>query len=233
VGEDRGIELAEKFAEIGRELLATQGVEETVGLIVHLACATVPGCDHAAVSLVLGDEIHTPVLSDEIPALIDRIQYETGEGPCVDAIRTHQVYLTDDLALETRWPHFAVRASQETGVHSMVAFRLFADGDTMGALNLSSESVGAFGPEAEALGLVFAAHAAIALSSAREEEGLATALRSRDVIGQAKGILMERRRILPADAFDVLRTASQRRNTPLREVAFDLVSTGQDPEACN
>ncbi len=99
----------------------------------------------------------------------------------------------------------------------------------MGALNLCSEGVGAFGELAEAIGLVFAAHAAIALTAARQEENLHDAVASRDVIGQAKGILIERHRVTPEQAFAMLRRASQDRNVKLHEVAAQLVETGSEP----
>jgi hypothetical protein len=112
----------------------------------------------------------------------------------------------------------------------MLAFRLFAQDDTMGALNLFSEDVGAFDENAQAFGLVFAAHAAIALSGAQTEETLERAAATSDVIGQAKGILIERRHITPSEAFDALRLASRQRDVQLREVAEEIVETSQDPE---
>jgi transcriptional regulator with GAF, ATPase, and Fis domain len=225
-----GVELAEMFADIGRHLLAADGVDETLDLVVHLACDNIDGCNHAAISWVTGRRVLTPAATDDVPRRVDEIQYETGEGPCLDAIRDNEVFATDDLATEHRWPNFATRAVEEGGIHSMMSFRLFAEKDTMGALNLYSERVAAFDDLAEAIGVVFAAHAAIALSGARAQENYERAIESRDVIGQAKGILVERRRITPREAFRVLRAASQSRNVKVHDVAADLVDTGRDPE---
>ncbi|MDP9070733.1 MAG: GAF and ANTAR domain-containing protein [Actinomycetota bacterium] len=222
--EPRGAELAETFAEIARDLLSADSVEGTLQRIVDRAVETIEGCDHAGVSLVQPKGISTPAASDEVPPGVDAIQYETDEGPCIDAIKEHEVFRAPDLLEEEeRWPKFASRVTAETGVRSMLSFRLFDEAHTLGALNLYSKEVGAFDDAAQAIGAVFAAHAAVALSSAQREEHLEKALESRDVIGQAKGILMARQDVTSDEAFDMLRRASQRLNVKLREVATQLV----------
>lgn len=97
----------------------------------------------------------------------------------------------------------------------------------MGALNLYSKSPDAFDDESREMGSVFAAHAAVALGSARNEEHLEAALASRDVIGQAKGLLMAREGITPDEAFAVLRKASQRLNVKLRDIAGRVVTSNE------
>jgi len=128
-----------------------------------------------------------------------------GEGPCLDAIREHDVFQTDNLADDARWPDFARRAAEETGVASVLAFRLFIEADRMGALNLFSRDTAAFDAEDRAVGSIFAAHAAVALSAANQQDQMERGMASRDVIGQAKGILMARQRIGADEAFDMLR----------------------------
>jgi transcriptional regulator with GAF, ATPase, and Fis domain len=214
----------EVFAEVARSLLAQDDVQHTLQRIVDLAVETVEGCDHAGISFLKGRTGSTPASSDDVPPLVDAIQYETGEGPCLDAIRNHEVYRTGDLGKEARWPQFSERAQRETGVTSMLSFRLFVAGDTLGALNLYSKGHDAFDDRAQAVGSVFAAHAAIALATAIHDEQMEEALRSRDVIGQAKGMLMAREGIDADTAFDMLRRASQRLNLKLRDVAARIVS---------
>ena len=97
---------------------------------------------------------------DDVPAQVAAIQYEVGEGPCLDAIREHDVFQTDNLANDARWPDFARRAAEETGVASVLAFRLFIEADRMGAFNLFSRDTAAFDAEDRAVGSIFAAHAA-------------------------------------------------------------------------
>lgn len=221
---------AERLAEVA-SLLDAGSVHETLQRIVDLAVKTIPGCEHAGVSIVHGSKIATPAASDAVPLRVDAIQYEVGEGPCLNAIAESQTFKTDDLAKETRWPKFSARAQEETGVSSMLAFRLFARGHTLGALNLYSKERAAFGEEADEIGVLFAALAGAALGAAQTEEGLKIALRSRDVIGQAKGILMERHRITDDQAFEMLSRGSQRLNIRLAAVAERVARTGESPTA--
>jgi transcriptional regulator with GAF, ATPase, and Fis domain len=218
------VELAETFADVARALLDEEDVDGTLNKITALAVDTIDGCDHAGVSLVQGRHITTRAATDDIPGHVDATQYQTDQGPCLDAIRAHETFRIDDLAAEDRWPRFSRRAAEETGVASMLSFRLFVDGDTMGALNLYSKQRAAFDDEALAMGSVFATHAAVALSGAQHDEQMRLALQSRDVIGQAKGILMARQHVSADEAFAILRRASQRMNVKLRELAERVAS---------
>ena len=215
-------ELSEIFAEVARSLRAVEGVQATLDRIVTLAVQVIDGCDHAGVSFVQGRIVVTPAASDDVPRLVDAVQYETGEGPCLDAIREHEVFETDDLPGETRWPHFSARAARESGVVSVLSFRLFVEEDTLGALNLYSKRPAAFDADDRVVGSVFAAHAAVALSAAVKQQQLEDALESRDVIGQAKGILMAREEVTADEAFDMLRRGSQRLNVKLRTLAQQI-----------
>lgn len=214
------------FADIARALLAEHDVQQTLQKIVELAVETIDGCDHAGISFVQGKTFITPAATDDVPRAVDTIQYEADEGPCLDAIREHEVFQTGDLSRETRWPRFAHRAQSETGVTSMLSFRLFVEADTLGALNLYSTSEDAFDETALSVGSVFAAHAAVGLSSAMHDEQMDEALASRDIIGQAKGIIMAREGVNADQAFDMLRRASQRLNVKLRRLAEDVAEGG-------
>jgi len=227
---DHGGQGAEAFADLARTLLAEHDVQHTLQKVVDLAVETIRGCDHAGISLLKSGTVSTPAANDSVPEVVDAIQYETGEGPCLSAIRDHEVFETGDLQREARWPKFSARAYRETGITSMLCFRLFVAGDTLGALNLYSKAVDAFDERSRTFGLVFAAHAAMALSTAVHAEQMDEALESRDVIGQAKGILMAREGVNADEAFDMLRRASQRLNRKLRDVAGD-VATGSAPPA--
>ncbi|MGH9264682.1 MAG: GAF and ANTAR domain-containing protein [Acidimicrobiales bacterium] len=219
---------------MARSLLAQEDVQHTLQRIVELAVETIDGCDCAGISFIKGKELSTSAASSDVPRQVDAIQYEVGEGPCLDAIREHDIFRTGDLGRERRWPQFSSRAQQETGVTSMVSFRLFVEGDTLGALNLYSKAPDAFDDRAVAVGSVFAAHAAIALSTALHDEQMEEALQSRDVIGQAKGILMAREHVSADEAFDMLRRASQRVNVKLRDIARQIADSAQPhpPGSC-
>lgn len=217
------VRVAESFAEVARALAARTSVEETLTQIVNLAVEHLDACEFAGISLVEGRRITSPASSNDVPRTVDRIQSEVGEGPCIDAIKEQEVFQTGDLKAEERWPRFSARAHDETGVTSILSIRLFVDEDTLGALNLYSATPDAFNETDVALGSVFAAHAAAAMSSAQREEHLERKVESRDLIGRAKGILMARSDLSDEEAFDLLRRASQRLNVKLVAVAETVV----------
>lgn len=223
-------DLSERLAAIAR-LLDTGSVHETLQLIVDVAVATVPGCEHAGISLVHRRKISTPAASDAVALRVDAVQSEVGEGPCLDAILEHLTFKSDDLATESRWPQFSARAHAETGVSSILGLRLFARGHTMGALNLMASQPAAFGDDAITTAALFAALAAVALNAAQTEESLQLAVKSRDVIGQAIGILMERHRITDKEAFNRLSKVSQNLNVRVKDIADQIVLTGDYPGA--
>ncbi|HSP39779.1 MAG TPA: GAF domain-containing protein, partial [Frankiaceae bacterium] len=160
----------QEFAVVARALQVEETAQRTLQKIVDLAPVTIEGCAYAGVSMVAGDRVETPAASNSIPRMVDRLQDEAGQGPCLDAIREHEVFVTDDLLQERRWPKFSRRAVQETGVRSILSLRLFVDADTFGSLNLYSLEPAAFTAVSRATGAVFAAHAAVALTSAREHD---------------------------------------------------------------
>jgi GAF domain-containing protein len=156
----------------------------------------------------------------------DRVQ----EGPCLDAVWEQETVRVEDMRTETRWPRFAAEAVA-LGVLSSLSLQLFVEGDNLGALNLYARQPHAFGEESEDVGLVLAAHAAVAVAGARTEQHLRRAVSSRDLIGQAKGILMERYRISADQAFQVLARVSQQTNRRLADVADELTRTRSVPGA--
>ena len=169
----------------------------------------------------------------------DRARYETGEGPCLDGTDKAVVYTP--AFPDPRWPALAARPT-ESGVESVVSYRLTPasprpDNSLAGPLNSYAGMPDAFDAEAREIGMVLAAHASLAAGAIHEREQveemgrqLHEALSSRDVIGQAKGILMERLHLTPEDAFDALGRSSQRLNIKLREVASRLAETGEFEE---
>lgn len=229
VGNDE-IELATSFSDIARTLVAEEDAHATLRRIVRLAVDTIDACEHCGISIVEGRTIGSPAASDAIPALVDQLQSETGEGPCIEAIRDHEVFQTGRLSQEVRWPNFAHRASEESGVESILSFRLFIDEDTLGSLNLYSSHRDAFDQHDVAFGAVFAAHAAVAWSTARVIDNLRKGMQTRELIGEAVGILMARQDLSETEAFDVLKRASQRLNIKLRLIAEGVVHP-KDPSA--
>ena len=160
----------------------------------------------------------------------DQAQYEAGEGPCVEAAWDGDLIVIDDFVEETRWPKFVLRSS-ELGMGSLLACRLAAPQDVIGALNLYARSARAFDNESRDVARVYATHASIALANRRLQVDLRHAYESRGVVGQAMGILVERHRVSPEDAFRMLVKASQTRHVKLRELAAYVIETGVEPEA--
>jgi GAF domain-containing protein len=224
-GED-AVRVAETFGEVARALAAHSDVESILDRIVHLAVEHLDACEFAGITKIEKRSITSPASTGDVPKRVDEIQAETDEGPCLDAIKQQEVFETGDLGAEERWPNFAVKANDDTGISSILSVRLFIEEDTLGALNLYSRKKDAFDDSDAALGAVFAAHAAAALQSSRREQGLEAKAQSRDLIGRAKGILMARSNITDDEAFTMLRQASQRMNIKVRDVA-DRIAEGK------
>ena len=220
---------AEVFGEVARQLVSEHLVPATLQRIVELAVEHLEACEYAGITTIEAGRISSPASSHDVPRIVDTIQAEVGEGPCVDAIIEQQVFITGDLLSERRWPQFARRAHQETGVTSILSIRLFVEQDTMGALNLYSTEADAFDETDVALAAVFATHAAVAMSTARREANLERKAASRDLIGRAKGIVMALRHVSDDEAFALLREASQRLNVKLSAVAQQVSDTGELP----
>jgi GAF domain-containing protein len=222
--------LVERLGEMARELSGAHDLDEMLQLIVDLGEAYLKGCDGVSLMLIGKDrQISSPAYSSKVAYDSDQAQYETDEGPCLDALRQHETIVIDDLATETRWPDYRTRAL-ELGVRSMISFRLFAHEDTMGALDFYASTPHAYDRTSRILGQVFASHASVALKAAITEAGLKVAINTRDVIGQAKGIIMSHHHLTAEAAFELLRKISQHHNRLLREVAEAIATTGEIPD---
>jgi GAF domain-containing protein len=231
-------ELPRQLGSIARILLAPSTVDETLQRIVDLSAQAITNCDEAGLcrtQLLAGH----PTPTSPVAAQLDALQTALEEGPCVDALAGADSVYVHDLDGDGTWREFGVQAVA-MGMRSVLAYRLFAGTDTFGALQLYARLPGAFNVTDRAQGLIFAAHAGLALSLAQTQEeergrsdNLQVALMSREIIGQAQGILMERERITAEQAFDLLRRASQDLNIKLREVAQGLVDTGLVPSGAD
>lgn len=215
-------------------LFAAGSVDTTLQQVVDLAALTIEGCDFAGIFFREVGTTSTWVHTDSAVAEIDALQLRLGEGPCFDAIAEGSTCYAEDLDDDVRWPSFA-REAMDRGVRSVLTLHLSANA-MPGALNLYAKYPRAFGVIDRGKAVILASLAGIAISSAQEHadekrqiDNLAAALASREIIGQAQGILMERERVAADEAFDILRRASQHLNRKLKEVAQDLVDTGERP----
>ena len=219
-------DLAVQLIGFARSLHHTDDPDATLTDVVTAAVALIPGTEQGSISAVTGRRhVSSEAASGELPRIVDALQEETGQGPCLDSVFQQTTVRVTDMASETRWPEFARRAAA-AGAASMLSIQLFVEGDNLGALNLVAGRPGAFDDESEHVGLLFASYAAIAYDTARQRSGMTRAVESRQLIGQAEGILMERHHLDAHDAFDLLVRASQHQNVKLRELADRLVTTG-------
>lgn len=228
-GSGGGDDLAVRLSESAREMQHHDDPDETLRAVVAAAVALIPGADEGSISVISGrQQVQSEAASSELARTVDALQQELGEGPCLDAVYEQESVCVSDTSTDQRWPTFSVRA-HEAGAGSLLALQLFVDGDSLGALNLYSREPGAFDDESEHVGALFAAHAPIAFSAARRESQLRRAVSTRELIGQAQGILIERHKISADQAFAMLVAVSQQANVKLRDVADALVHTGLMP----
>lgn len=219
----------EGLAEVVRSLFAEPDVRETLQRIVDLAVTTVPGCDYAGISLVQPRKrVSSPVATHDIVRRSDDLQRELGEGPALDSMRSDIYRYLPDLTTSTRWPAYAAEAAK-LPIGSLLSYRLFTARENLGALILYSAHPRAFDEHTHEVGVLYSAHAASALSANRHMANLNRALDTRETIGQAQGILMERHQLTADQAWQRLRDSSQNLNIKLAELAEKIARTGEDP----
>jgi GAF domain-containing protein len=232
--------LLASFAPLARQLFGNDDLHDVLTQVVKFTVAAVGGCDSAGVALYRHGRIVDSVTSDAVAAELDDVQFATGIGPGPDAMEGANPVHVADLAESSRWPVLAATAAQ-LDVRSVLCHCLFvnrpAQWSALGAFTLYSATPGAFSDDDEEFSSILAAYVAVAVATAqrreevdRREAALHRGLTTRDVIGQAKGILMERQRLSAGDAFDLLRRASQRLNRKLADVAQHLADTGELPQ---
>jgi GAF domain-containing protein len=216
------------MAELARSVAGPRSVKDVLAEVTTAAVELVPGADIAGILLIAkGNKFESLVGTSELIYHLDELQEKHGEGPCIAAALDELIVRTDNFETEQRWPGYSPEVC-ETGVRSGLSFKLYTGDQTAGALNLFSMRPHAFTGESEAIGSVLAAHAAAAILASRQGEQLQSALTTRDVIGQAKGIIMERFNIDAIRAFDMLRRLSQDMNTRLAVIAQRVVDTRGD-----
>ncbi|MEH3155253.1 MAG: GAF and ANTAR domain-containing protein [Gordonia paraffinivorans] len=200
--------------------------------ITESAVRLIDGVDHAAVTLVRrrhrgsrAPELRSVAATSDDAERFDRLQHEYDDGPCFTAIWDHETVVITDMERETRWQDFVAAVLHRTPIRSTLSIQLYTQDIELGALTLHSERTDAFDGLTRGSCMVYATHAAIAVNNARRSDQFHSALASRDVIGQAKGMIMERFDIDAGAAFTLLQKLSQDSNTPLARVAAQLVDT--------
>jgi hypothetical protein len=217
------VEVAEAVSEVAAALQAPIDLPQTLSLITRSAADTIPGVCEASISITTRDGlIETLAPTDPLVSRADDLQYELGEGPCLDAAINDPIVLVEELADDPRWPDFGPKAAA-LGFGSQVAFQFRAVPHIRGALNLYALEPHGIDRDAIHLGSMFAGQIAVAMGWARQDETMTEALATRNVIGQAVGIVMERYHLDDDRAFSFLVRLSQTRNVKLRVVAGNIV----------
>ena len=214
-----------RIAELVQQLHSRPDTDSDTVLaeLAEHAAVEIPGAMYAGVTRN-AKHIDTPAATHKWPIVLDEIQQLHREGPCLTAAWEEKTIHVADLETDDRFPLYRRDALERTPIRSVMAFQMFIAGETMGALNVYAEEPRVFGQTSRDIGLVFAAHSSVAWNSARRDEQFKRALASRDTIGQAKGMIMERYSVDAVQAFEVLRKLSQDSNVPLVQVATELVS---------
>jgi GAF domain-containing protein len=231
----RSTSAAEALQRLGRLSLREQSMDSLLQTVVDTAASVLPGDAEASVSLLINHRPATPVYSDRLALDLDETQYGHGHGPCLHCARTGEMTEVADARTETRWRDYMERAVELGGLSSLSVPLPVSEG-VAGALNIYAREPDAFDEAGREVATEFAPYAAVAVGnmysyqSARElAENLQLALQSRGVIDQAKGILMERHKLTADQAFHLLARTSMSTNRKVRDVADELVRTGELP----
>jgi GAF domain-containing protein len=217
-------DLAVRMADLARAVAAPRSGEEIFEEVTKAAVELIPGVDTAGILLITkGGKYESHAGTTDLPHELDELQHVLQEGPCLDAA-FDDILAVEDFREETRWPAYSA-AVAKLGVLSSLSLRLYTNERTAGALNLFGFEPTQWDSEKRTTGIVLAAHAASAIMSNRQGEQLQSALSTRDRIGQAKGIIMERYGVDDMRAFDMLRRLSQEGNTPLVDIAARVIET--------
>ncbi|HEY6743750.1 MAG TPA: GAF and ANTAR domain-containing protein [Lapillicoccus sp.] len=209
-------------------LYASETFDDVYSAIVTMAVRIVDGCDHASIMQRGRDgRFQTAVSTDDVARTIDKLERLHQEGPCLDAIVEDAPQFEDDLTdPSTQWPTLAEQVVRQTPVRSAAGFRIVVGNQKIGALNLFSDRVGGISERSADHAILLAAFASVAVTSLhRKEEArtLAAGLESNREIGKAIGLLMAFHKVSDAEAFDLLRKASQDMNIKLAQVAREVV----------
>lgn len=225
------LELAEAMRDLAERATHADGplaLEE----LVKIAIERIPEARWASMTFLRKGKFTTQASTDHAAVRADILQYRIGAGPGVDAVYDGGVYVTGDVARDPRWGEWGRRVDAEVGVKSVMAQRLHLHDDSgvIAALNIYSDERDVFTDQAVGVGLVLATHGALLVTAMQAEDksaNLRLALESNREIGIAMGVLMTLHHLTRAQAFDLLRAASQHSNRKLAVIAQEVADTGR------
>jgi hypothetical protein len=225
------------YTRVSSRLRRFRGEADAASVMTSVAVAMLPGSEFAGLTRVRpGGALVTLGATDPLVEQVDRVQYELGSGPCVDGLVADRPVVADDLRESREWPEFGRRAA-DLGVRSMLSYRLHLEdaedengGTVLGGMNFYARKPRAFDLDRVfSVVTVLASFCALAVwggSLAEHAKNMEAALASSRDIGAAQGILMERYKVTREEAFGLLAVSSQRSNRKLRDIALQVVETG-------
>lgn len=213
--------------DVADGLVGQPDLHATLAAVTAAAVDLIDGIDFADILIITGDDFES--LSPTVPVLaeLDQLQKQFGEGPCLDAAAGESIVRCPDLAGDDRWPRFA-KGAVGHGINSMLSYQLYTHDNGAGALNLFGRDTHRFDENSESIGAMLATQAAMAIIAGERQTQFQSALAGRDLIGQAKGIIMERFKVDAVSAFEMLRKLSQDGNEKLSRIAARVVDTTVD-----
>jgi GAF domain-containing protein len=226
---------AEALERLGRLSLRELSMDSLLQTVAELSKSVMPGNPETSVLLLVKDHPSTVVSTGPLAVALDERQYERGHGPCLHAARTGELTEIADTRTDRRWPDYLPRAVEAGNLSSLsIPLAIDEDEQVSGALNIYARQPDAFDENSRSVATRFGPYAAVAAGnlyayqSARDmADNLQAALESRAVIDQAKGVLMERYKLTPDQAFQLLAQASMNANRKVRDIADELVRTGE------
>ena len=216
-------EATEAFAALAKLVYAGSGSDEILTAICETAVEIIPGADHACISTLDDHEqLRTRAASDDVARLMDKLESEAHEGPCVDSIIEDSVQHDPDISDGTKWPKLAALTLERTSVRGMIGYQLMDGLGSRAAFNVFADTPGALTKESVEVGAVLAAFTSVSLAASERQTtaaNLRKGLESNREIGKAIGLLMAAHKVSDEEAFQILRSASSRTNTKLAALA--------------
>ena len=228
---------AEALERLGRLSLRDLSMEDLLQTVADLTKRVMSGHTEASVSLLVKDRPSTVASTGQLATDLDETQYDRDHGPCLHAARTGELIEIADTRTDSRWPDYMPRAAEHGALSSLSVPLAIDEERVAGGLNIYAREPHAFDEDSRSAAMRFAPYAAVAAgnlhayrSAVDRADNLQTALETRGVIDQAKGILMVRPKLTADKAFQVLARMSMKTNRKLHAVADDLVLTGELPQ---
>jgi GAF domain-containing protein len=230
---------AEALERLGRLSLRELSMDELLQTVAELTNWAMPGDPETSVTLLVRERPTTVATTGQLAVDLDESQYDRGHGPCLHAARSGELTEITDTRTETRWRDYLPRAVEHGNLSSLsIPLAIDQEEQVTGALNIYARRAHAFDEDSRSVATRFGPYASVAAgnlyayqSARRTADNLQAALESRAVIDQAKGVLVERYRLTPDQAFQMLARASMNANRKVRDVADELVRTGELPVA--